>query len=502
MTAERQEKAVALIESISSQLNAIATSHQLTKQEKQTQVKYLINNTRFEESGYFFAFDNRGDMIAHPIKPELNDSSMTSHVKPFIRDAFTRFVDTAHRHGHGFVTYQWPKPGSTEQEEKMSFVKSQDHWNWIIGTGIYLADIQQAYYRTLKLILLEMLIYIALLLLISQYVARNITRPLDKLTRTMTQVARQKDLTIQLKHQGKDELAEMALAFNESNHQFRHVLDNINENTLSLASQAEELSVITNQIKTGIVEQHSQTTSVQEKVADLEESSQQIFLKTQQALESVDNAAKLTEEGLKHINDNAITIDIVASRVNNAAQTVKDLQLSSNKITEVLDVIQKVAEQTNLLALNAAIEAARAGAQGRGFAVVADDVRTLAMRTQQSTEDLQAIINQLHSGVSATVDEMDLCKKSAQEGLVISQQCDQTLQKIDLAVKEIEQANSDIASATHMKAQNISVISDKMLNISSVSQQTEDGAAHTHAASQQLSVMSQQLSDLVKEFKV
>ncbi len=502
MTAERQTKAISLVESVSSQLNAIAKSAALTTEQKQAQAKDLINNTRFGESGYFFVFNIKGDMVAHPIKPALNDNSMTQHTKPFIRHAFMQFVDTAEQYGEGFVNYLWPKPGSTEQEEKVSYVKKQPHWNWVVGTGIYLADIQENYYQTLRSILIEIAIYITLLLIVSQYVARNITRPLNKLTRTMSQVANEKDLTIQLKHQGNDELSEMGRAFNESNAQFRHVLDNINENTLSLASQAEELSVVTQQIKTGIIEQHTQTTSVQEKVADLEESAQEVFNKTQHALENVEHAAQLTEHGLQHINDNAITIENVSFRVNNAAETVKDLQSSSDKITEVLDVIQKVAEQTNLLALNAAIEAARAGEQGRGFAVVADEVRTLAMRTQQSTEDIQAIINQLHSGVSATVAEMDLCRQSAQEGLVISQQCDETLKNIDAAVKVIEQANNDIATATHMKTQNISVISDKMLGISAVSQHTEEGAEHTHAASQQLSVMSQELSDLVREFKV
>ena len=502
MTAERQTKAIGLVESVSSQLNAIAKSANLTAEQKQTQAKYLINNTRFGESGYFFVFDNRGDMVAHPIKPALNNQSMTTHVKPFIRNAFTQFVDTAEQYGQGFVTYQWPKPGSTEQEEKVSYVQKQAHWNWVIGTGIYLTDIQETYYQTLRSILIEMLVYIAILLIVSQYVARNITKPLNKLTRTMTQVANEKDLTIQLKHQGNDELSEMGRAFNESNVQFRHVLDNINENTMSLASQAEELSVVTQQIKTGIVEQHQETASIQDKVSHLNESAQEVFQQTQSALDNVEHAGQLTAQSLKHINDNAVSINEVAERVDSAEHAVKELQNSSDKITEVLDVIQKVAEQTNLLALNAAIEAARAGEQGRGFAVVADEVRTLAMRTQQSTEDIQAIINQLHTGVKATVDEMVLCKQSANEGLLISKQCNETLQQVDGAMQAIQLSNAEIAAAAQLQSDNIAVIADNMASIATVSEQTETGAEHTHAASQQLSVMSQELSDLVREFKV
>ena len=148
------------------------------------------------------------------------------------------------------------------------------------------------------------------------------------------------------------------------------------------------------------------------------------------------------------------------------------------------------------------MEHALAGEHGGGCAVVADEVRTLAMRTQQSTEDIQAIINQLHTGVKTTVDEMVLCKQSANEGLLISKQCNETLQQVDGAMQAIQLSNAEIAAAAQLQSDNIAVIADNMASIAAVSEQTETGAEHTHAASQQLSVMSQELSDLVREFKV
>ena len=499
---ERQNKATVLIESIGSQLNAIASLPDLTKEEKQAKAIHIKNNTRYGDAGYFFVFDTRGNMVSHPIKPKLNGRSMTAHHETYIRTAFSQFVDTALSFGKGFVTYQWPKPGSNEQEQKISFVQKMAHWNWIVGTGIYITDVEETYVKTLRNVLLEMVIYIAILLFVSHHIARNITKPLNKLTATMTQVANDKDLTIQLKHQGNDEFAKMGIAFNESNNQFRHVLENISDNTMSLASQAEELSVVTQQIKTGIDEQHTETASVQDKVNQLNLSAESVFKQTQSALDNVDQANQLTVQGLKFIGDNAVNIQQVAQRVKSAEIAVKDLQNSSNQITEVLNVIQKVAEQTNLLAFNAAIEAARAGEQGRGFAVVADEVRTLAMRTQQSTEDIQSIINQLHAGVNTTVSEMTRCKHSANEGLTISEQCNDTLKKIDLAMREVEVSNTQIAGAAQTQSASISSIVDNMESIAAIAEQTGTGAEHTHAASQQLSEMSQQLSSLVSEFKV
>ena len=502
MTTERQIKAITLVESLSSQLNTIAVNSELTLEQKQIAAKNLINGTRFGDAGYFFVFDLDGQMITHPIKPELNGSNMIRHQKRFIANAFSAFVDTANRQGQGFVRYQWPKPGSSEQEEKVSFVQRQSHWGWVLGTGIYLADIEKNYNDALYWILLESLFYIVMLTVISQYVARNITKPLHKLTRTMHQVANNKDLTIALKHQGQDELAEMGKAFNESNRQFRNVICNIADNTMSLASQAEELSVVTQQIKGGINQQHQETASVQEKLTNLDNSATQVLKQSHLTLEAVGQTSNLSKQGITLLKDNTNTIEKVADSVESASDTVAALQHSSNKITEVLDVIKQVADQTNLLALNAAIEAARAGEHGRGFAVVADEVRTLALRTQTSTEHIEEIINEVRQGVRSTVAEMANCKHFATRGLTLSLECDKTLQEIDNAVIDIESANKDIATAAQHQNRQLCEVVSSMTSIATISEQTEMGAEQTHASSQQLSEMSQELSQLVSEFRV
>ena len=499
---EREQKAQYLITALTSQINAIARQHDKTVIEKQQKVRDLLNQTRYGDSGYFFLFDENGKMITHPIKPELNEQSMVNHYQSFIANAFRQFVDVANQQGEGFVTYQWPKPGSNEQERKSSFIYKLNHWGWAIGTGIYYADVEKQFNESVVTILIEALLYILLLVVVSNLIARNIIKPLNKLTQTMTVIAEQKDLTIALKAAGKDELTMMAKAFNAMTQHFRSVLHTITGNTHSLASQAEELACITSQIQTGIREQNQGTEAISFKVTDLDNSAKQVFEQTHCALNTAKHSARLTQEGLTQLSENVSAIRQVATTVGQAQQTVLDLQSSSEKIGEVLNVIKQVADQTNLLALNAAIEAARAGEQGRGFAVVADEVRSLAMRTQQSTDDIQTIISQLQAGVSETVVQMNHSQQAALNGIAISEQGEITLQHIDSAVREMSDINTDIASASQQQTQAISDIANEMLLIATIAKQTEVGAAHTQEASIELSKMSHKLSQLVDEFKV
>lgn len=499
---EREQKAQYLITALTSQINAIARQHDKTVIEKQQKVRDLLNQTRYGDSGYFFLFDENGKMITHPIKPELNEQSMVNHYQSFIANAFRQFVDVANQQGEGFVTYQWPKPGSNEQERKSSFIYKLNHWGWAIGTGIYYADVEKQFNESVVTILIEALLYILLLVVVSNLIARNIIKPLNKLTQTMTVIAEQKDLTIALKAAGKDELTIMAKAFNAMTQHFRSVLHTITGNTHSLASQAEELACITSQIQTGIREQNQGTEAISFKVTDLDNSAKQVFEQTHCALNTAKHSARLTQEGLTQLSENVSAIRQVATTVGQAQKTVLDLQSSSEKIGEVLNVIKQVADQTNLLALNAAIEAARAGEQGRGFAVVADEVRSLAMRTQQSTDDIQTIISQLQAGVSETVVQMNHSQQAALNGIAISEQGEITLQHIDSAVREMSDINTDIASASQQQTQAISDIANEMLLIATIAKQTEVGAAHTQEASIELSKMSHKLSQLVDEFKV
>ncbi|KTF16262.1 methyl-accepting chemotaxis protein [Pseudoalteromonas sp. H105] len=502
MLLERKNSAKLLISNLESQIRALQNLHVNAPTKLESEIKRTVESARYGENGYFFLFDLDGDMVLHPIKPQLNSLSMTKHAKPFIATAFTEFVNTAKTYDHGFVYYQWPKPGSTDLEQKSSFVQRLSYGQWVIGTGIYLEDIESEFTSMLMVSVISTLGYVLLLILLASWVARNITKPLAKLTSSMSEIAATKDLTIVLKSHGKDELSSMANAFNEMNQDFKGVLNIISNNTSTLASQAEELACVTSQIQVGIVEQKQQTMHVASNIEELSSQAHSVTNQTAQSLTTTQKVEMLSKQGLAHVADNLNSITQVANNVEHAQSVVLELQAASEHIGDILNVIKQVAEQTNLLALNAAIEAARAGEQGRGFAVVADEVRTLAKRTQDSTGSIEAMIEQLQTRVQVTVEQMQQAQNATQEGLKISQKCTQTLQHIDEAVLVLFTINEEIAQATNEQQSAVTNISQNVAEIAAIAEQTQLGAKHTHQSSEQLSEMSQQLNVLVAEFKL
>ena len=195
-------------------------------------------------------------------------------------------------------------------------------------------------------------------------------------------------------------------------------------------------------------------------------------------------------------------INQLASEINIATETVSHLQSQTTAIDSVLEVIRNISDQTNLLALNAAIEAARAGEQGRGFAVVADEVRTLASRTQASTQDIQAMIEQLQSGAAKAVQVMKESSKVTDSCVAQVNNADRALDDIFAAVNTITEMNIQIASAANEQCAVSNEINKNINNINYIVTKTTDGAMQTAKASEDLADLSKQLNTLVGQFKI
>ncbi|BDU40074.1 methyl-accepting chemotaxis protein [Vibrio nigripulchritudo ATCC 27043] len=505
MIVERKQAAEALVQSGISQINQIeklVTRGSLTFEEGQQQARELIKNKRYGSNGYFWLNDLNGVMVMHPIKPELDGKNMVAHSTSYISDAFRQFVETARSQGSGFVAYDWPQPGSSELEEKVSFVGKSNKWGWVLGTGVYFTDVEDAFKDELIATSVHTLIFVIALVLFSTLIAQNILKPLNKLTRTMSLIADDKDLSIVMKSKGKDELATMATAFNKMNNNLRDVVVSIHGNTDSLASQAEELSSVTHQIQSGIRDQKEQTLAVAGRVEQLTHSADLVSEKVEIALVTTRESNEVIASGTQSVHENLDVIQSVAEEVQATAKIAGDLESSSNEIGDILDVIKQIAEQTNLLALNAAIEAARAGEQGRGFAVVADEVRTLAQRTQESTGNIQRIISDLQTGVQQTVGSLQNCQHKAELGIEKATNCGDALTSVQASIKTLAEMSTEIASSAEDQRHQILSIGDSISSISQVAEQTETGTSHTSQSSEQLSVMAQKLNGLVNAFKV
>jgi methyl-accepting chemotaxis protein len=220
------------------------------------------------------------------------------------------------------------------------------------------------------------------------------------------------------------------------------------------------------------------------------------------AAEAAHHAEAEAQQGTKIVQNTIAAINSLSAEVGSANEVIKKLKADSEQIGKVLDVIRSIAEQTNLLALNAAIEAARAGEQGRGFAVVADEVRTLASRTQQSTAEIQKMIEILQSGAIDSVRVMEAGKLRAEEGAAQAAKAGDALARITRAVVTINQMNTQIASAAHEQSAVSHEIDNNVNNISQAATTPAEGAQRTVVESQELARLAKHLQELIKQYKV
>jgi len=310
------------------------------------------------------------------------------------------------------------------------------------------------------------------------------------------------DLARQLDGSSKDEISKLANGFSMFANMVHHIIKEITGCTEQLSRSADRLSIVTEETSRGADRQQHQTDDVVAAVNELAATGQEVVRNTAEAAEAAQNAENASSEGRTVVGKTIDAIDSLAGEVERAGEVINRLEADSEAIGGVLDVIRGIAEQTNLLALNAAIEAARAGEQGRGFAVVADEVRTLASRTQESTSEIQTMIERLQTGAQEAVKVMNKSKKDADATVEQAVQAGASLQAISEAVTVINQMNVQIATAAEEQNMVAENINHSVVNISDITEQTAAGAQQTASASNELNELAGHLSGIVKQFKV
>lgn len=297
-------------------------------------------------------------------------------------------------------------------------------------------------------------------------------------------------------------MGHIADAFNRMAGNFGNTVTEIKESISRLASAAEETSVVTAQTTIGIGQQLTETSQVATAMNEMNATVHEVARNAVNAAEAAREADSSFMEGKKVVGIVISAIGDLAEEMEQAALVIKELEKESENIGSVLDVIKGIAEQTNLLALNAAIEAARAGETGRGFAVVADEVRTLAGRTQQSTQEIEAMIGRLQSEAGRAVQVMESGKTKSRTGAEQAKVAGEALETINAAVERINTMNTQIASAAEEQSSVTEEINRNIVNINQVTEQTASGSKQTAQASDDLAKLAEQLQGLVARFKV
>ena len=463
------ETAMSIMERFQSQ----AVSGAMSETEAQKAALANIKALRYDKTNYFWINDTTPRMVMHPIKPELDGQDLSGSKDPSGKPLFVEMVKVVKQEGGaGFVPYLWPKPGVAQPAPKLSYVKEFKPWGWIVGTGVYIDDIDDEFHKDALRMGESTLALLVVLGVFGLWLAGSIVNPLNRMVATAEKVAHG-DLSEDVIIIGRDEVARVQTAMRTMILELRSIVGNVIETTDQVSIEAEAIAQQSADL--------SQRT--EEQASALEETAASMEQLTATVKNSADNAGQANqlagaarvqaEEGGK-IVDQAVT-------------AMAAIHQSSRKIADIIGVIDEIAFQTNLLALNAAVEAARAGEQGRGFAVVAGEVRKLAQRSADAAKEIKVLITDSVTKVS--------------DGGKLVEQSGQTLKEILMAVKKVSDIVAEITTAAREQASGIDQVNKAITQMDQVTQKNAGLVAEAAAASQTINDQTSELQRLISFFQ-
>jgi len=473
----------------------------LTQEEAQKQALAVINGLRFGDNEYYWVNNLEPKMIMHPMKPSLIGQNVVGITDTDGVAIFAEMVKLVKADGEGFLYYNWDKGGIPV--DKISYVMGFEPWGLIIGSGVYLDNIQAAYAKQRNSLLLDTAIIILFTVALSYLIGQSILVPTKAASDLMRDIAQgEGDLTKKLHSEANDEISKLSYYFNLFTQKMRDSLKDVSTNSSQVMVQADALSQTSLRSNEAIQLQNDTTTQIATAMEEMTSSIREISNNADEANKAASDAIVNTDDGKEIVSDTINQIDSLSSEIDSVSQVIAKLATETDNIGEVLDVIRGIADQTNLLALNAAIEAARAGEYGRGFAVVADEVRTLASRTSKSTDEIQGMIQRLQAGSQEAVSAVTVSKETSDNTVKQAAKAGESLTEIERLISVISQMSNHIASATEQQTQAAEEVNGR---ISDLSQMTIEAVSNTEDianASKDLQLSSTQMSDIVQSFKL
>ncbi len=531
---------------------ALAEAGKQTMAVAQDNAKRRLGGLRYNKDDYFWINDMTPKMVMHPVRPELNGQDLSDYKDPNGKKLFVEFVKTAQKDGAGFVDYDWPKPGADKPQPKLSYVVEFKPWSWIIGTGVYVDDLETLFMSRLKIAGGIVLALILISAAISATLGRRIARSIGGMSATMADLA-SGTLDVQIASEvGTAELNSMAqaleifkrnsldkLGLEEQARLQQQISEAARQKAEVEAIQSERQRVVTSfgqalsrlackdlsyritdevpeayvalrnnfnvaldEMETALRLVRSSAEVIATGAREITSASDDLSRRTEQQAACIEETCAAMVEFSSAINETADastrTKDIItqakgesigsAEVVRNAVSAVDGILASSQQINQIIGVIDEIAFQTNLLALNAGVEAARAGESGRGFAVVASEVRALAQRSAEAAKEIKSLIS-----------------KSATEVATGAELVGATGRAIERILGQITTIDGGIANIASQAMEQATTLKQVNTTIGEIDQTTQHNAAlaeEATAACHSLSQESERLALLVAEFRV
>ena len=479
----------------------------------QGDVKGALRDIRFGTAGYFYIYDTNGVNIFHAVKPALEGKNLIDLTDTKGNKLIVGLLNAAQK-GNGVYSFYFQKPGSSEQIEKLGFAAMVPNTNWMIGTGAYIDDIQtviDTYTDSASATLqdklwLTLYISIALIVLtivIVVFAAAKMVKPIKRMADNLNDIAQgEGDLTLRLDIHGQDEIAQLGRSFNLFVDKLRHTISDINVATIAINQSGRDMGSQSTEIASQLQHHNNETEQVVSAITEMSSTANEVASNTNQVAEATQAVTLDVMNAQECVETSLSEVTALVEEINGAASSVGALSDQSQKINQVLSVIGAIAEQTNLLALNAAIEAARAGEQGRGFAVVADEVRSLASRTQQSTLEINEMLDELHRLVKVSVNAMSLSQERSTRTVESSRTISESLVSVTTSITSINDMSTQIATATTEQSSVTEEINRNVYEIQNIVNSLTSSSVEAEKIASDVLSEGGKLEKLVGQFKI
>lgn len=479
----------------------LATTGQLSETQAKAAAMNTVKKMRYEEKEYFWINDMVPRVLMHPIKPDLDGKDVTELKDPTGKRLFVEFADVVRKQGAGFVSYLWPKPGFAEPVHKISYVKGFAPWGWVIGSGIYIDDVDAIFWTSTKWMLVIIVALTVFIFLLLQAITRSITRPLSDIQDAIGHIQSTKDLSQRVTLSRHDEIGNIAESFNQMVDSFQQIIHQVIAGVHEVQKSSTQLREASNSVSVSSKNQSESAASMSAATEQMLTSIEHIADNSRHTYTIAKKSGEISDQGEQTVNAAASEMAKIADAVNISSISINQLGEESKQISDIVKTIKEIADQTNLLALNAAIEAARAGEQGRGFAVVADEVRKLAERTGKSTVEISLMINKIQAETTGAVAGMQQGNERVKDGVEKARQAGLSMAGIRDGAQEVLVAVNEITTTLGEQSIAGHKVADGVKHISKMADENCTAVVEIASTAERLAQLADSLQTAVSQFK-